>query len=129
MLSPAGENREVLRACFSRRVTPIVSEALFHEYEDLLSRPLMSRSPLSADQRQSLFTAFLSVARWVKVYYLWRPNLPDEGDNHLIELALAGTARTIVSNNIKDLTRGEFRFPSLRVRTPKQFLEDISWQR
>ncbi|WP_345792637.1 hypothetical protein AAG895_14140 [Thauera sp. JM12B12] len=27
--------------------------------------------------------------RWVSVYFGWRPNLPDEGDNHLFELALA----------------------------------------
>jgi hypothetical protein len=27
--------------------------------------------------------------RWVTVYCGWRPNLPDEGDNHLIGLALA----------------------------------------
>ncbi len=31
------------------------------------------------------------------VYYGWRPNLPDEGDNHLIELALAGSAQAIVN--------------------------------
>jgi len=24
------------------------------------------------------------------IYYGWRPNLPDEADNHLIELAMAG---------------------------------------
>jgi hypothetical protein len=47
----------------------------------------------------------------VKVYYLWRPNLPDEADNHLIELALAGGADTIVTNNLRDVSRGELTFP------------------
>jgi hypothetical protein len=37
------------------------------------------------------------------VYFLWRPNLPDEADNHLIELALAGAAQTIVTHNLNDL--------------------------
>ena len=27
------------------------------------------------------------------MYYGWSPNLPDEGDSHLIELALAGGAQ------------------------------------
>jgi hypothetical protein len=25
----------------------------------------------------------------IEVYYRWRPNLPDEGDNHVLELAVA----------------------------------------
>ena len=48
--------------------------------------------PLTASERRALFDALLSVSEWIKVYYLWRPNLPDEGDNHLIELAVAGGA-------------------------------------
>ena len=30
----------------------------------------------------------MSRCRWVEVFYAWRPNLPDEADNHLIELAV-----------------------------------------
>jgi hypothetical protein len=70
--------------------------------------------------------AFLSVAEWVKVYFLWRPNLPDEADNHLIELALAGNAETIVTNNTKDLAHGQLPFPGLKIQTPRQFSTDLS---
>jgi len=59
----------------------------------------------------------------VEVFYAWRPNLPDEGDNHLIELGLAGNAAAIVTRNISDLTRGELRFPSLKILTPEECLE------
>ena len=100
--------------------------ALFHEYEDLLGRSsLMAKSPLTAKERQSLFTAFLAVTEGVKVYFLWRPNLPDEADNHLIELALAGSAATIVTNNLKDLRHGELRFPGLQIQSPSQFLSTL----
>ena len=100
--------------------------ALFHEYEDVLSRPeLMDKGPLPATERQTLLEAFLSVTDWVKVYFLWRPNLPDEADNHLIELALAGTAETIVTNNLKDLQHGELRFPGLKIQSPRQFLSTL----
>ena len=126
ILSPAGENRDVLRACLHGKARPLMGAALFSEYEDLLGRPkLMSKGPLTARQRQSLFDAFLSVAEWVKVYYLWRPNLSDEADNHLIELAIAGSAEVIITNNLADLQQGELRFPSLRIEHPRNFLRSI----
>ncbi|MDP6360505.1 MAG: PIN domain-containing protein, partial [Planctomycetota bacterium] len=117
-------NREVLRRCFQHVVQPLMGAALFHECEDVFDRtdPLAS-SPLSFEERQRLLAAFLSTCEWVKVYYLWRPNLPDEGDNHLVELAIAGGADAIVTNNIRDFQRGELRFPHLRILTPSEFLE------
>jgi predicted nucleic acid-binding protein len=59
----------------------------------------------------------------VKVYFLWRPNLPDEGDNHLVELAIAGGANTIVTNNVRDVRRGELSFPDLQILTTAEFLK------
>lgn len=123
ILSPAGENREVVRSCLLGKARPLMGAALFYEYEDVLSRKeLMLKSPVSLAERKALFAAFLSVADWVKIYFLWRPNLPDEGDNHLIELALAGSAEAVVTNNLKDFQNGELRFPGLRIQSPHQFL-------
>jgi predicted nucleic acid-binding protein len=69
--------------------------------------------------------SFLSFCEWVKVYYLWRPNLPDEADNHLVELALASGASTIVTNSLRDVSRGELTFPFLNILTPAQFLKTL----
>jgi len=124
MLSPAGANRAVLRACFAAKAHPLMGAALFHEYEGLLARPgLMTKSPLTPAERGQLFEAFLSVCEWVRVYFLWRPNLPDEADNHLLELALAGGADAVVTNNVRDIRRGELAFPHLQILTPVQFLK------
>jgi uncharacterized protein len=126
ILSPAGENREVVRACLLGEARPLMGAALFHEYEDLLGRSaLMAKCKLGVRDREALFAAFLSIAEWVKVYFLWRPNLPDEADNHLIELALAGSAETIVTNNLKDLRQGELRFPGLNIQSPRQFMTQL----
>ena len=68
-----------------------MGETLFNEFEAVLGRTeLFRRSPLSRHERGELLDAFLNVCEWTSVFYLWRPNLPDEADNHLIELAVAG---------------------------------------
>jgi predicted nucleic acid-binding protein len=65
----------------------------------------------------------------VRVYYGWRPNLPDEGDNHLIELAVAAAAEFVVTRNLRDVARGELKFPNLTICDPLTFLREIdSWQ-
>lgn len=59
------------------------------------------------------------------MYYLWRPNLQDEADNHLVELAVAGAARCVVTRNLRDLRAMELRFPGLRVVAPEDFLQEL----
>ena len=87
-------------------------------------RALLATSALSASEREALLNGFLSGCRWVKVFYAWRPNLPDESDNHLIELGVAAQADAIITRNLRDVSRGELKFPSLRVLTPEQFLQE-----
>ena len=119
LISSSGHNRTVLRVCFDGAVQPIIGEALFHEYEDVLGREtLFQTSPLSGKERVRFFEAFLSICEWTQVYYLWRPNLRDEGDNHLIELAVAGAASVIVTNNVRDFRDAELRFTLIRVEEP-----------
>jgi predicted nucleic acid-binding protein len=77
---------------------------------------------LSGGEIRDLLNAFYAVCRWVSVYYLWRPNSPDEGDNFLVELALAGNASHIVTNNTRDLQGAELRFPGLSIVKPEVLL-------
>ena len=114
----------VLRACLRGHYQPVLGPALLAEYEDFLGRSeLFADSALSAKERDEVFDGLMSRCRWVEVFYGWRPNLPDEGDNHLIELAVAAQADAIVTRNLRDVARGELKFPMLRVLTPEQCLE------
>lgn len=116
--------RRVIRACLAGDYQPLIGAALFAEYEDVLAREgLWADSLLAGRQREEVFDGFLSVCRWVEVFFVWRPNLPDEADNHLVELGVAGNATAIVTRNTRDLVRGELRFPALSVLTPEQCLE------
>ena len=122
----AGASNEVIARCLRGEATPLMGAALLAEYEDVLGRDeLFKRNRLDADERDELLDIFLSRCIWTRIYYGWRPNVPDEGDNHLIELAVAGGARAIVTRNLRDLSRMELRFPTLRLLTPEDFLRDI----
>ena len=72
-----------------------------------------------------LLAAFFSVCEWVQIHYLWRTNLKDEGDNFLIELAVAGNAESIITNNLKDLRNAELQFDGLRVLAPDDYLRGV----
>ncbi len=127
LLRGPGQNRAVLRACFEDRLRPLLGQALFLEYEDVLGREeLFRKSPLSTPERQRLFEAFLSVCEWAQIYFLWRPNLRDEGDNHLVELAVAGGAQVIVTNNIADFRASELRFPDIQILRPEALLKELA---
>lgn len=105
--------------------------ALLAEYESLLGREeLFRRSALDARQRDLVFNGFLSVCRWTRIYYRWRPNLRDEADNHVVELAVAGGARAIVTKNVRDFRATDLQFPDLQVLKPEVLLQEMdSWER
>lgn len=121
--SAGGASREVLRWALTGRLQPLFGNALWLEYQDLLGRPVWDESTTPGERLQVL-AALAKQGRWVTVYYGWRPNLPDEADNHLIELALAGGAKAIVTHNVRDVRRGQLRLGDLRVLTPAQCLEE-----
>jgi predicted nucleic acid-binding protein len=122
--SEEGASRAVMRLCLLRRCQPLLGLKLFAEYEDVLGRSDLFRdSPLTRGERDELLDAFLSACERVPVFYLWRPNWSDEGDNHLIELGVAGTAATLVTQNARHFREGELRFPQLAIETPAEFMQ------
>jgi putative PIN family toxin of toxin-antitoxin system len=126
LLNAGGQSRQALRLCLERRCESLMGHKLILEMEAVMAREaLFRRSPVSAAERLTLFRAFLSVCRWVEVYYLWRPNLPDEDDNHLLELAVAGGAEFVVTKNTRDFERSELLFPQVQVVKPEEFVRRI----
>ena len=120
-----GASNAVIAACLQGHHTPLMGTALLAEYEDVLGRDaLFAGCRLYRAERDELLDIFLSVCRWTRIYYGWRPNLTDEADNHLVELAIAGAARAIVTRNLRDIARMELKFPSLSVISPEAFLQE-----
>jgi putative PIN family toxin of toxin-antitoxin system len=122
--SAKGASRRVLRHVLSGAADALISVPLFAEYEAVIARPeTQRRCPLTAAEQTQLFDAFLARTQIVEVYYRWRPNLPDEGDNHVLELAVAAADAPILTFNRRDFRGGELRFPGIAVQTPGAWLK------
>ena len=50
----------------------------------------------------------------------------DEGDNHILELAVAGGASIIVTKNTADFTGANLRFPDIRALSPRDVLKELA---
>lgn len=122
-----GPASKVIEACFDGRFVPFMSGPLLMEYRDVLSRtePFL-RARLNAQERTTLLEIFLSRCHWRTAYFKWRPNLVDEGANHLLELAISANAHILVTSNIRDFERAELKFPHIRIETPETAARRLS---
>ena len=103
LITKESDVRSVLRLALEKKIYPQLSQALFLEYEDVTKRTKIQKlCPLSLGEQEQMVDALLSVSTWNEIYYMWRPNLGDESDNFLIELAVASGASHIVTYNIFD---------------------------
>jgi putative PIN family toxin of toxin-antitoxin system len=123
LIGSKGASRELIRRCLIGDFEPLMGNTLFCEYESVIHRDeIVAKCALSTEEIQALLSAFINVSEWINIYYSWRPNLKDEADNHLIELAVAGNAQIIATNNIKDFQNTELLFPNLAILKPEQII-------
>ena len=121
-----GPASKVIEACLIGQLTPMLSLALYLEYEDVLNRtaPFL-RARLNMFERNEMLDAMLSRSTLVEVSYRWRPNLRDEADNHLMDLAVAANARYLVTSNVRDFVGGELRFDQVNIIEPAKLIEEL----
>lgn len=123
LISKEGISREIIRLALRDKILPQISTTLFLEYEDVMKREKIQKlCSLILEEQNELFQAFLSTCSWNEIFYLWRPNLKDENDDFLIELAVASNSEVIITDNKSDIAMGELRF-DFAVLTPQEFLE------
>ena len=117
----------ILAACLQGKATPLVGAALLAEYEDVINRDdVFKKGCLNRAERNQVLDALFGVSEWARIYYLWRPNLRDEADNHVLELAVAGRADCLVTRNLGDFKQTELLFPNIRICLPETLLEELS---
>ncbi len=120
--SQLGASYKLLMMLGSRKFEMNVSVSLAMEYEAVLKR-VLSETKLSKNDAEEILNYVFSVANRRKVYYLWRPFLPDAKDDMVLELAVSADCKIIVTFNKKDF-RGAEKF-GIRIMTPREFLRQI----
>jgi len=117
----------VIETCLNRRLTPFVSPSLLLEYRDVIAREEpFTRARLNLEERALLLRAFVSRCTWQEVHFKWRPNLPDEADTHIMELAIAASAAMTITSNMRDFSRQELKFPKIEIVRPEQAIERLN---
>ena len=123
--SATGGSNAVLREAAHGRLTPLVTPALFLEYEAVLKRPeqrLAHRLELRDIDR--FLAAFASTCEPVDVSFQWRPQLSDPNDEMVLEAAVNGRADALVTHNVRHFEKGAVMF-GLRVLRPGELLKEL----
>lgn len=97
-----------------------LSTALLLEYE-AKAQEHAAKFGYTPEQIDDFLDFLCSVANEHKIYFRWRPFLPDAGDEFILELAIAAGADYIVTYNKKDFG-GASEF-GIEVVTPFEFLQ------
>ena len=111
----------IVEAWLSQVFVACVSNALAYEYTDVLGRKL---SPQRWRRLQPMVGTLLARARFVPVYFSWRPLSPDPGDEHVIDCAMnAGVP--VVTANVRDFRLAQQSL-GLVVLTPGDFVTRLA---
>jgi predicted nucleic acid-binding protein len=107
------------------RFEPLISPPLCLEYEDVLRRREVLPHLTETDARDFI-DYFVSQSIECRIHFLWRPFLPDPKDDLVLELALAGAARFILTHNLKHF--GKAMSLGIDAVTPRAFLDILKPQ-
>lgn len=123
--SVSGAGNAVLREVAHGRLTPLVTPALFLEYEAVLKRAEQRIvHGLDHDGVDRFLAALASASEAVEISFQWRPQLTDANDEMVLETALNGRADALITHNVKHFAAAVARF-DLRVLRPGDLLKEL----
>jgi putative PIN family toxin of toxin-antitoxin system len=119
--SPAGASWQVLKQIGQRKFRIAATPGMFLEYEQVLKR---TKHQLPLDQIEAFLSELAAVIDPVQVHFLWRPQLTDANDELVLEAAINGGVKAIVTHNRRDFVRAALRF-GIDVWTPAELLQKL----
>ncbi|WP_367154323.1 putative toxin-antitoxin system toxin component, PIN family [Methylomonas sp. HYX-M1] len=122
LYSRNGASFKVLQHLNAGRLELRLSTPLLFEYEDVLKRN-QTLLGLSDREINVVLDNICGFSKHQRVYFLWRPCLPDAKDDLVLELAVAANVASIVTHNVKDFAGSE-KF-AVEAITPKTLLERL----
>ena len=124
--SKQGASYQLLRQAVQGELPIVMDFKLLAEYRDVLMRPEMLQALVfEPAEIEMILARLVMIAKESRITFLWRPNLQDEGDNYLVEIAVAMQPCTLVTHNLKNFQQAELLFPHVRVKRPQQVLQEI----
>jgi putative PIN family toxin of toxin-antitoxin system len=125
LCSALGASYRILQLIDQGKLKPLVSVALFIEYEAVLKRPEQRLAHgFSEDDIDEFLGDFARKLIPVEVHFRWRPSLSDPADDFVLEAALNGNAECLVTHNVRDFEKSAVRF-GLTILTPGQLLKQM----
>ncbi|AWC23374.1 hypothetical protein CO731_02844 [Aminobacter sp. MSH1] len=104
---------------------PLVTTALFLEYEAVLRRPEhRTAHGLSNAEIDRFLAGLAGLAEAVEVHFRWRPQLSDPKDEMVLEAAVNARAEALVTHNVRDFQKVSERF-ELKVIRPAELLQGL----
>jgi len=101
--SDRGASRQLLLSALNRDFELLLSVPLILEYESVLTRAEhLAACGLNRTDVEHLLDDLAAVARPVRLAFRWRPRLSDPNDDMVLETAVNGNARAIVTFNRQD---------------------------
>jgi putative PIN family toxin of toxin-antitoxin system len=123
--SRSGASNAVLEHIAGSRLRPLVTTAVFLEYEDVLRRPeIRLATGMTEEDIGGFLAALASAAEAVEVNFRWRPQLSDPKDELVLEAAVNGEADALVTHNLRDFEPATRLF-GLRVLLPRDVLKEL----
>jgi putative PIN family toxin of toxin-antitoxin system len=123
--SATGAGNALLRLVAQEVIVPLITPALFFEYEEVLKRPQQrAATGLSELAVDRFLAALASASEPVDVQFQWRPQLRDAADEMVLEAAINGHADALVTYNVRDFLPAANQF-GLRVIRPGELLKEI----
>ena len=122
--STTGASHFILQQVRNRKIQIALSVPVFLKYKDVFTRDKSLKDfklQLSDVDKFLRFIAYIS--KTFEIYFLLRPNLKDEKDNMIVELAVTSQSDYIITSNAKDFKNAELKFDELKVITPGEFVK------
>ena len=122
--STTGASYFILQQVRNRKIQIALSVPVFLEYKDVLTRDKSLKDfKLQLNDVENFLRFIAYIGKTFEIYFLLRPNLKDEKDNKIVELAVTSQSDYLITSNIRDFKNAELKFDQLKIITPSEFVK------
>lgn len=123
--SRSGASNALLHMLSAGQVEAVASVPMMLEYEAILMRPEQRQATGMSVQDVNIFLDTLALLIIPVIpYFLWRPQLRDPDDEMVLDAAINGGAKAVITFNVQDFLLASTQF-NVQVLTPAEVLRQL----